>query len=841
PIESISETTSMIDYRLFWDQSTGEVIASDLDGQRLASVAGRSFKLSDNDGGKERGFSIVNHTPEMQLVNLRIRNWDGDQIPSLPSDRPHLRLSGRDTRYDVGQIVFEIGSSKLTVGREAISLADLEEIQFSPTPADREMGANLDPENGPGIHLVWFAGTSVSGELRRLRNGGLSIQPSWSKDALLTNLVAAKEIRFGQPDRRFDPAPDRLEIGDVITRGSLRPVDPIEEGQASFGWLAPGARSPVPFSDGIEATVTRDAYGSTPPNRTVGRARIHLINNETLAGEVISIDKDFVRFSSRFTGEIDIPQTHVRALDIDTAGRIMRGFQDHAWETYEVDENDIDLGEDRVVMKSGGFGNGSLLLGDKITFRAEWKDTYGAITLRLFGSDEQETTPATDLVLATQGNRVFVGRVREGGAFSFTGNQIPIDGTSARFDVEARHNYVLVKVNGKISLETTLTDEHRSGNGIFFKMGGGRQGWNSEGNVVTLTDFAITSSPGHIPQRFIEPRHLDTALTLPRFRRDPVPTHLLIGANGDLLRGSLLGAAGGKIHFQSQGTDHQFARHRVSGIAWLRSDPYRPDRTSANPVALKDRLDRGAFGAELPAETELAAMSEFEVTHRFLLIDGSSLDLHSKAIEEDEFIGTSSILGTCRIPMRAISQMDRNVARTADRLSALRPLPYDDWYLRLTPDPNIPEGDGREAHPMEGKVAPAFTLEKLDGGEFELSDYRGRVVVLDFWASWCGPCIRAIPDVRNVIAAFPPRTVELCAVNQSETRPIISEFLENRSWQDLPVGLDFGMKVSELYGVEGIPHTVVINRAGNIQWVHSGYTREFKDQLLEAIGSAFSP
>jgi hypothetical protein len=90
------------------------------------------------------------------------------------------------------------------------------------------------------------------------------------------------------------------------------------------------------------------------------------------------------------------------------------------------------------------------------------------------------------------------------------------------------------------------------------------------------------------------------------------------------------------------------------------------------------------------------------------------------------------------------------------------------------------------------------------------------------------------------VNAFPEGSVALCMVNQGETPPIVRRFLENREWEEAPVGFDFDMKVSRAYEVEGIPHTVVIDRDGNVAWVHTGYTPELKRELFEAIAAALS-
>lgn len=132
----------------------------------------------------------------------------------------------------------------------------------------------------------------------------------------------------------------------------------------------------------------------------------------------------------------------------------------------------------------------------------------------------------------------------------------------------------------------------------------------------------------------------------------------------------------------------------------------------------------------------------------------------------------------------------------------------------------------------------AFT--DLKGVEVDLEKMKDKVILVDFWATWCGPCIKAMPDVLAAVEAFPEGTVAFRAVNQAESAPIVSGFLEARKWESEPVVLDFNMKVSRAYQVEGIPHTVVIDPAGKIAWVHTGYSPDLKRELFEAIAGILS-
>jgi thiol-disulfide isomerase/thioredoxin len=154
-------------------------------------------------------------------------------------------------------------------------------------------------------------------------------------------------------------------------------------------------------------------------------------------------------------------------------------------------------------------------------------------------------------------------------------------------------------------------------------------------------------------------------------------------------------------------------------------------------------------------------------------------------------------------------------------------------------DSFFPEGDGGledggEIHPLLGKPAPAFKVETLAGRPFDMAAQTKKVVILDFWATWCGPCRRAMPVVIEVADAYKSKGVVLCAVNQGEGKEQVKEFIEKQGLACL-VGLDPEGKVGELYRVEGIPQTVIVGKDGRVQVVHVGFSPSLKKDLTDAL------
>lgn len=140
---------------------------------------------------------------------------------------------------------------------------------------------------------------------------------------------------------------------------------------------------------------------------------------------------------------------------------------------------------------------------------------------------------------------------------------------------------------------------------------------------------------------------------------------------------------------------------------------------------------------------------------------------------------------------------------------------------------------------LAGRPAPDFTLPSLDGKKVSLSDLRGQVVVLDFWATWCPPCVKSLPMMAELYRENKDKGVTIYAINLREDKARVEAFLSEREI-DIPVLLDADGSVAEKYNVEAIPQTVVISPDGRVQKVFTGFGSSTEESLRTTIQS-FKP
>ncbi|WP_338543830.1 TlpA family protein disulfide reductase [Paenibacillus tundrae] len=119
-----------------------------------------------------------------------------------------------------------------------------------------------------------------------------------------------------------------------------------------------------------------------------------------------------------------------------------------------------------------------------------------------------------------------------------------------------------------------------------------------------------------------------------------------------------------------------------------------------------------------------------------------------------------------------------------------------------------------------GAIAPDFMAPNSVGDQVSLSDYRGKVVMINFWASWCTPCVREMPLLHQT-AEMHQEDVETLFVNVGESKGTIQEFMNEQQF-DFPVIVDVTGKISTMYRITGLPATMVIDREGKFSHILHG-------------------
>ncbi len=132
--------------------------------------------------------------------------------------------------------------------------------------------------------------------------------------------------------------------------------------------------------------------------------------------------------------------------------------------------------------------------------------------------------------------------------------------------------------------------------------------------------------------------------------------------------------------------------------------------------------------------------------------------------------------------------------------------------------------------------APDFSLPARAGGDVSLASLRGQVVLVNFWATWCGPCRKEMPLLEQIYQRYRGLGFTLLAVNVEEDSAGADRWLKDTP-VTFPVLFDRDNHVSKLYQVTAMPSTVIIDRKGQVRFIHYGYTPGTEDQYQDQVRS----
>ena len=342
-------------------------------------------------------------------------------------------------------------------------------------------------------------------------------------------------------------------------------------------------------------------------------------------------------------------------------------------------------------------------------------------------------------------------------------------------------------------------------------------------------------------------------LTLPRMQRDIPPQHLLFSKRGDVLRGSIVSMSDRELDLELRLDSYRLPRSRVSAIVWLHQDELEQedsqnenefgDEQSSDKKTTRDKKTAADHqtkenSGEVSDKQSDSASGNVQVVGKN---GGSRFTFYADSFSDQTIYGHSEVLQKVHAKVTDIDQLLLGpfIQRAASSL------PYHRWRLTSARDPKfVTEGDDSsgESTPgtesaLVGQPAPEINLPALEGDDFSLADHRGKCVVLDFRATWCGPCLQVMPQVEEVVSEFEEQGVRLFAVNLEETADQIRATLERRKL-NVNVVLDRDGVAAARYEATAIPQTVVVAPDGTVSRVFVGSSRDFKEQLRAAIEEA---
>lgn len=136
--------------------------------------------------------------------------------------------------------------------------------------------------------------------------------------------------------------------------------------------------------------------------------------------------------------------------------------------------------------------------------------------------------------------------------------------------------------------------------------------------------------------------------------------------------------------------------------------------------------------------------------------------------------------------------------------------------------------------PVRGNLAPDFTLQDLEGRTWSLAELKGKVVFINFWATWCAPCISELPSMKNLYNTLPKDQFTMLAILHNDEPNNAKGFVEKLDIP-LPILLDTDNRVGMQYGLTGVPETFILDKKGIIREMHRGPAEWDSAEVIQLI------
>jgi thiol-disulfide isomerase/thioredoxin len=804
---TLDDNIKSLRLRLLWDQKTGELSAYAENGSLLGKRS-----AGGTTGIGKTAIYLQNKGTDLTLTSIQVNHWNG--APSANPDDRQGNILLNDGSVITGSIQgFEAGTGRFLIqDREGVQ----RQIPLNQVASGSfDDGSNAAEEPQTGVRVSYFDGTCMHGTIHSIQNGMLKLATSYSQQPVACRMDGLRELVFlGNQDVDPDLGGPRLELGGIELHGQLAASEAPDVG---VGWRPLGSRNASPLDFSKSAVVVL-AEGSPEQVEASGTLRdvLYLQGGDVIPCRVHSISESHVYAASVFGNKTPIPRESVRAIELAATGTpVERGFRGRGWEVSGVNQQPaVEIADDQAIFKGNAtLTHPGMLLGQEIRFSLAWNKSI-PVTLTI-GFGEQAATSSIMFYLAD--NQVYLRGMQALGGQHL---QAVAQGQNFR---DCRSDVRLVLDNGNLRIHMDDRQVYSQRLGGDLNLGRGlrldiQQMARIEGlqmaekTLLTIADLRVGQVGNSLESLLLNGRQLDPVLTVPRMRKQSPPTHVLVARNGDLLRGRLLDANDQRIRFTSRMDDIEIPRERVAGIVWVTP----PDEeTEAWPI-------------------EGNALAVFHSGVTFLFV--------AREVQGDRILGEHSVFGACEVPTADLREL-----RIGPSESEADPPAFADWHLQPAKEPRFAgaaTGAGGASDepglrfgidsPLVGTIPEAVAGVLLDGSRFRLSEHEGKVVILDFWATWCGPCVKSLPEILAAVRELPQDEVVLVGVNVQETAEVVQTFIDARELA-LPVLLDRESVIARQFRVEAIPQTVLIGPEGKIQRVYVGADRDLPEELQAAV------